>query len=302
MSSDTKGIILRIASTLFFTITMLFIKFLAGEIPTGQIVFFRSAFALLPLVLLLMMTKEFPAGLRTARPMGHVTRCLLGCIAMFTSFAALKYLPIAHSTLIGYLAPIISVLLARALLKEQVTPVRIAGIGLGFSGMLVLILPDLTAIHTDHGYLVGVALGLVTAILTAGARIQVRRLTATENPAAIAFYFALTCTLAGLLTLPLGWVMPDGRQLMLLIGCGVAGGIAQIMMTLSYKLGEVSKLATFEYLSLAFAVVADFLFFAIVPEPNFYLSSALVVGATLIVAFRDRSHARRQKADANAPV
>ena len=104
----------------------------------------------------------------------------------------------------------------------------------------------------------------------------------------IVFYFALTCTLAGLATLPAGWIIPNQEQLMLLIGCGFAGGVAHIMMTLSYQYSEVSKLATFEYLALAFAVVADFVFFAIVPELNFYLSSVLIIAATLVVILLDR--------------
>jgi drug/metabolite transporter (DMT)-like permease len=71
------------------------------------------------------------------------------------------------------------------------------------------------------------------------------------------------------------------------------------MMTLSYQYSEVSKLATFEYLSLVFAVLSDLIFFAIIPDANFYLSSALIIAATLIVAFSDRLgklRATKQKA------
>lgn len=288
MNNDTTGIYLRIGATLFFTIMVLFIKLIADVVPTGQIVFYRSAFALIPLVTFLYLTKEFPSGLRTKRPKGHVYRCLLGCLAMFASFASLKYLPISHATVIGYLAPILAVILARVMLKEEVTGARWAGIIIGFVGMLVLILPNVSGVEADQSYFTGVMLGLLTAVLTAGAKIQIRNLAKTENAGAIAFYFALTCTVAGLATLPMGWVIPNHEQLLLLIGSGLAGGIAHIMMTLSYQYSEVSKLATFEYLALAFAVVADFVFFAIVPELNFYLSSALIIAATIVVVMFDR--------------
>lgn len=288
MSSDFTGISLRIGATLFFTIMVLFIKFVADDIPTGQIVFFRSAFALIPLVLFLYWTRDFPAGLKTKRPFGHVARCLLGCLAMFASFASLKYLPIAHATVIGYIAPILAVILARLLLKEEVTGARWLGIFFGFAGMLVLILPKVSGVEADQDYFIGASLGLLMAVFTSGAKIQIRSLAKTENAGAIAFYFALICTLAGLATLPLGWTMPDSEQLFWLIGCGFAGGVAHIMMTLSYQYSEVSKLATFEYLSLVFAVLSDLIFFAIIPDTNFYFSSALIVAATLIVAFSDR--------------
>lgn len=279
---------LRIGATFSFSVMVVFIKLLSDAIPTGQIVFFRSAFALIPLVLFLFMTHEFPSGLATKKPMGHILRCLLGCVAMFTSFTTIKYLPIADATIIGYLSPILGVILARFVLKEQVTAIRLIGVALGFSGMAVLILPDLTALNPDRTYLIGVGFGLITALVTACAVAQVRHLTKTESAGAIAFYFAMTCALAGLATWPLGWAQPSMEQLMFLIGSGIAGGFAHIMMTLGYKYSEISKLATFEYLSLAFAVIADLVIFSVVPSYNFYLSATLIIGATLLVAFKDR--------------
>ena len=101
MSIDFKGISLRVGATFFFTLMVLFIKWLSDEIPVGQVVFFRSAFALIPLVLFLMWTREFPSGLKTKRPRSHFARCILGCLAMFASFASLKYLPLSHASIIG---------------------------------------------------------------------------------------------------------------------------------------------------------------------------------------------------------
>ena len=293
--SDFTGISLRIGATVFFTLMVLFIKLIAEDIPTGQVVFFRSAVALLPLVVFLYLTSDFPSGLKTQRPLGHVARCLLGCMAMFASFASLKYLPIADATMIGYIAPILAVVLASWLLKEQVSSIRWLGVGLGFAGMLVLVAPNLSGAEVNSDYLLGVGLGLIMAILTAGAKIQISSLAKTESAGAIAFYFALTCSLAGLATLPFSWQTPDGRQLLLLAGSGVAGGIAHILMTLSYKYSDVSKLATFEYLSLGFAVLADLAVFNLVPAANFYFSSALIIAASLLVAFKDRKAALKKQ-------
>lgn len=289
MSIDFKGISLRVGATFFFTLMVLFIKWLADEIPVGQVVFFRSAFALIPLVLFLMWTREFPSGLKTKRPGSHVARCILGCLAMFASFASLKYLPLSHASIIGYMAPILAVVLAGFLLKESVSAARWFGVLFGFLGMLVLILPTASSTDVDTTYLTGVGLALAMAVLTAGAKIQIRSLALTENAGAIAFYFALTCTLAGLATLPFDWATPTWNQLGLLVCTGFAGGIAHILMTLSYQYSEISKLAAFEYLALVFAVIADALFFDILPEPAFYAAAACIVCATLVVALKDRT-------------
>jgi drug/metabolite transporter (DMT)-like permease len=288
MTMDFKGIGLRVGATAFFTLMVLFIKWISDTVPVGQVVFFRSAFALIPLVLFLMWTREFPSGLRTKRPGSHVARCILGCLAMFASFASLKYLSLSHASIIGYLAPVLAVVLAAILLGEAVSSARWFGVLFGFVGMLVLVLPTATATNVDTTYLLGVGLALAMAVLTAGAKVQIRSLALTENAGAIAFYFALTCTIAGLATLPLGWTVPNWNQLGLLICTGFAGGIAHILMTLSYQYSEVSKLAAFEYLSLIFAVIADALFFDILPVPAFYAATACIVLATLVVALKDK--------------
>lgn len=285
---DTSGIFLRVGATFFFTLMVILIKLLSEAVPVGQVVFFRSAVALVPLVLFLMWTKEFPAGLYSKRPMGHVTRCLMGCAAMFASFASLKYLPLAHASILGYLAPMLAVVMARFILGEEVSPTRWFAVVLSFLGMLVLVLPKATGTTLDQSYMIGLGLALIMAVFTAGAKIQIRSLALTENAGAIAFYFALTCALAGLATAGLGWVQPTAEQWLLLIGSGVAGGIAHIMMTLALQKSEVSKLAPFEYLSLIFAVIADYSLFNVVPGVAFIGATALILAAMWLVTFKDK--------------
>jgi len=282
---EATGIALRIGATFFFTVMVIFVKLLANEVPLGQVVFFRSAVALLPLVLFLMWTRDFPGGLRTKRPVAHILRCLMGCTALFASFASLKYLPLAHASIIGYLAPVLAVVLARFLLGEQVTGMRWLAVVLGFLGMLVLVLPGFQAETLDQPYLIGVGLAFAMAVFTAGAKIQIRSLAQTENAGAIAFYFALTCACAGAVSVFWGWVRPDGLQLTYLCGAGIAGGIAHIMMTLALQHSEISKLAPFEYLSLIFAVIADFLLFGFLPDSAFYVSTLMILTALWVTIF-----------------
>ncbi|MBM7068816.1 DMT family transporter [Actibacterium sp. 188UL27-1] len=283
---DTSGITLRIGATFFFTLMVICAKLLADTVPVGQVVFFRSAVALIPLIGFLIWTREFPQGLRTRRPMAHVLRCMLGCTALFASFASLKYLPLADATIIGYLAPLVSVVLARLVLGEDVPPARWLAVTVGFLGILVLVIPQLNDVDLDRAYLIGAALALTMALFTAGAKIQIRSLALTENAGAIAFYFALTCALAGLATASFGWIRPDGYQLALLIGAGMAGGIAHIMMTLALQRAEVSKLAPFEYLALLFAIIADVAVFGLAPQMEFYYATALILGSLWLVTKR----------------
>ncbi|MQY43039.1 EamA family transporter [Epibacterium sp. SM1969] len=180
---------------------------------------------------------------------------------MFASFASLRYLPLAHASVLGYLAPMLAVILAHFILREEVSATRWLAVVVSFIGMLVLVLPKATGAAIDQSYMIGLVLAL------------------TENAGAIAFYFALTCAVAGWATAGLGWVQPTPAQWLLLCGSGAAGGIAHIMMTLALQQAEVSKLAPFEYLSLVFAVIADFALFDVVPGWTFALSTVLILTA-----------------------
>lgn len=284
LSDTATGIALRVLSGLLFTLMSLCVKLTSGTVPLGEIVFFRSAVAMLPLVAFLWWRGEFPGGLRTRRPWGHVLRSGLGAAAMFTSFAAIARLPLAEATLLGYLAPLILVLFASMLLGERITAPRALGVALGFAGVVVLTMPEMGNGPMDVARATGLLLGVATAVLTAGAYVQVRRLTATESPGAIAFYFVLVASAASLVTLPAGWVVPGPVDMALLVGAGLCGGAAHIAMTLSFKLVEASRLASFDYLTLFWAGLIDLALWQTAFGPAFWLALPLLLGGAAVAA------------------
>ena len=282
VSNETLGIALRIASTVAFALMGVCVKALADTVPLGQVVFFRSAVALVPLAVFLWWRGEWPTGLATSRPAGHILRCLMGAAAMFTSFATIRLLPLAEATMLSYLSPVMLALLAWAVLGEHLSVRRIAGVALGLGGAAAFSLPAFAGVLPDAGGL-GVVLGLVTAALTAGALIQVRRLTLLgEGAGAIAFWFAVVCALCGLATLPWGWVWTGPAGLLLLIATGLAGGLAHILMTLSFAHADASALAPFEYLALLWAVTLGFAIFGEVPGVAFLLAGPLILTSAII--------------------
>lgn len=281
-NGEALGIVLRIAATLAFAIMGACIKALGAAVPLGQVVFFRSAFALIPLVAFLWWTGAFPKGLATTRPLGHVLRCLMGAAAMFTSFATIRLLPLAEATMLSYLAPALMAVMGWAFLGERLGPRRSGGVVLGLAGGIAFSLPALSGSLPD-GSLPGIILGLVTSFLTASALLQVRRLTIMgESAGAIAFWFAVISALAGAATFPMGWTTPDGWEYLLLLGAGLSGGIAHILMTLSFRHAEAAALAPFEYLSVLWAVGIGFMVFAELPGWSFLLAAPLILSGAII--------------------
>lgn len=283
--NPSLGIALRIVSGVMFTGMIVCVKALSEAAPIGQIVFFRSFFALIPLVIFLIVRNEFPGGLRNKRPIGHLVRSFFGAAAMFTSFASVALLPLAEAVLLAQLAPVLTAITAVVVLSERLTKWRVLGLAFGLAGVLVLVWPDIGGGTVDGRRLLGIGLGLLTALLTAFALIMVRSLTRTESPGAIAFYFVVASMAGGVMTLPWGWTVPDAQTLLLLMLAGLFGGFAHIAMTLSFSYAEASRLAPFEYVALLWPVLADLLIFNLPLGTSFLFAMPLVLLGAGIAAF-----------------
>ncbi|MEL6958468.1 MAG: DMT family transporter [Pseudomonadota bacterium] len=283
--NPSLGIALRILSGVLFTGMIVCVKALSDAAPLGQIVFFRSFFALIPLMIFLILRHEFPGGLRTKRPVGHLVRSFFGAAAMFASFASVALLPLAEAVLLAQLAPVLTAITAVAILSERLTKWRVLGLAFGLAGVLVLVWPDIGGGTLDARRLLGIGLGLLTALLTAFALIMVRSLTRTESPGAIAFYFVVASMAGGVMTLPWGWAVPDAQTLLLLVLAGLFGGFGHIAMTLSFSYAEASRLAPFEYIALLWPVLADLLIFTLPLGTSFLFAMPLVLLGAGIAAF-----------------
>lgn len=272
------GIALRILSGVLFAAMSVCIKTISAKVPVGEIVFFRSGFALIPLVVFLWLRSEFPGGLATRRPFSHLLRSSLGAAAMFASFASIARLPLAEATLLSYLSPTFTSIAGVLLLSERLTIWRIGGVALGLAGVLALVWPEIGHADLNGDRLWGYVFGLLMGILTAFAMIMVRSLSRTESPGAIAFYFAIASMIAGIATIPFGWVMPDSDAFAMLVLAGLFGGFAHIAMTLAFRHAEASLLAPFEYLAIVWPVIADLVLFG---SP---LSTAFLTALPLVLA------------------
>jgi drug/metabolite transporter (DMT)-like permease len=268
------------------------VKAVSEAVPLGEIVFFRSFFALIPLVIFLWMRGEFPDGLATKRPVDHFLRASFGALALFGSFAALARLNLAEAILIAQLSPILMALAAVFVLSERLTVWRIAGLVLGFAGVVVLVWPDLKdGLNTTR--MTGYGIGLIAAILSALALIMVRSLNRTESPGAIAIYFVLASIAGSLLTLPSGWMMPSGSTLLLLIASGLFGGFGHIAMTMAFRFTEASRLAPYEYIALLWPLLADLFIFRLPLSTSFLLATPLVLIGAAVASIEGSGRTRR---------
>ncbi|KZY48885.1 hypothetical protein A3731_27045, partial [Roseovarius sp. HI0049] len=203
-------------------------------------------------------------------------------------------------TALGYTAPLLVVVFAAMFLDEKVGVFRIGAVALGLVGVLIVLAPRLTTLSgptVQTAEAVGAVLVLLGATCAALAQIYIRKLVQTEQTSAIVFYFSLTSTILSLLTMligfampgtPFAWVMPEGREAMLLVLAGLIGGLAQIFITSAYRFADASVIAPFDYASMLFAIVIGYVIFDEVPTRPMLLGAALVILAGLIIILRER--------------
>lgn len=292
-ASHTKGIALKLLSVLLFVVMDAISKHLTVDYPTFQIVFFRFAFAFLPLLPFLIRDGGVEA-LRTKRLFAHLSRGLLGLGAMVLFIFAVARLPLADTASITFAAPLIATALSVPLLAEKVGFRRWIAIAVGFLGVLIIMKPGVTIFNLAAlAALGGAGCSAMTVIL-------IRSMTRTERSSTIVFYFTLTGMAGGLCALPFVWVTPSPMGFLLLVSMGLIGGIAQMALTSSLDRAPVSLLAPFEYTKLLFASGFDFVLWATVPGWSTISGSLLVMASGLYIFARERKLGRRRGMAASA--
>ena len=298
-----RAILLKLASAFLFAVMVVLVRYLGERYPVGQVVFFRSAFAVVPVVIIYAWRRELAAAVRMGRAYGHMGRGLTAVGAMFCNFSALARLPVVDATAISFVSPLFTVAMSALILKERVRIYRWSAVIVGFAGVLVMLAPylDVGRSSTSEAGAIGAMFGLAGAFFAAGSTIQTRALTKSETTSSIVFYFSLICALAGLATWPLGWIVPSGPEFAALVTIGICGGLAHILLTESYRLAPASLIAPFDYTSMLWALVLGFLVFGEVPGSLVFAGAGIIAAAGLFVIWRERQLGLQRSRAAEGP-
>ncbi|HWA51367.1 MAG TPA: DMT family transporter [Dongiaceae bacterium] len=300
------GILLINLATVIFTAMDAIIKSVSDIFPTGQLVFFRNLFAFAP-ILIFMMTQRGPGGgisLRTQHLGGHLMRGLFGVSAMYCYFLSYKLLPLSEAIALGLSGPIFLTVLSIPFLGEKVGIRRWSACIVGFLGVLVMTRPGAGVWQS------AALVPLLAAVFYALAMISIRRLTGTERSGTIVFYFTAFATLAGLVTLPLGFVWPelawtwpsDWQFWGIVILIGLMGGVGQILITIAFRCAPVSVVAPFDYMALVYGFILGFMFFSEVPDAYLIVGGLIVVMSGIYIVHRETVVARQRHKAQPAPA
>jgi len=282
LTKNQLGFLYMFLSVCTFSVMDLLVKW-SSDYPTGEVLFFRGFFGLLPTYFLIPKNK-LKTFYTTERSKEHLFRCLMGLMALIAIVIALRELPLAVVVSLSYAAPLFITVLSIFLLSEKVGIFRWLAVLIGFLGVIIIAEPGFKGMNYLY------FLPLIFCIGMAFVTITIRKLSRTEPIWLISIFFTITISIAGLATIPMGWTMPNFQDFILLALIGVTGGSANLFLTQSYKLSEVSLVAPLKYLALIFAIVFGYLIWNETPTVKTLVGASLVIIASLIIFKREIYH------------
>ncbi len=276
-------------SVVLFSLMDTSVKWLGSSYSTHQIMFFRCIVAMVPLAVIITMRGGLPI-LKTDQVRMHLLRSILGVSAMGLAFYAFSLMRLADAISILHTTPIFMTILSVLILRETVGLHRWSAVVCGFVGMLLVVKPGTGMVESGSIFMLGAAL------LIACTTIIIRYLSIRDDPVCITFYFTLTGIIVSSLGIPwLGWKTAPLFDLLLLTAVGLLGGLAQYMMTLSYRHAEIGMVAPLKYLTIAFGGFYGYLIWQELPDFQSIIGIAIIALAGIYTLHREVLLARRTK-------
>jgi len=252
------------------------IKMLDGFEAPFQFVLYRqlSATLLLAPFMLIFKRPMLPQKLRWHAVRAHIF--LLGTVFMVIS---LTTLPLATANAIFYAAPIITVILARILFKEQVTRLSLVTAVLGMVGVLVIINPTSANIFAVAALVVATTLALNNLLI---------KKLPTEHSILDTLY--LTNLLGIPVAASLAWFEGasfNAQTLLIALGSSLFSMVYAGTCVFAYRAAQSNKITSAEYTGLIGAVALGMIFFTETPDARFYMGSMLIIVPLTILTVRD---------------
>lgn len=245
------GILYMLLSVVLFTTANALVKSI-GYLPTTQIVFMRSLISLV-LCAAYVVYRGFPFFGVNRKWL--LIRGVFGVAGLTLFFFTVQNLPLATATVIQYLSPIFTVILALVYLEQRVRPIQWVFMLTALAGVVILNGLD------PNVKLSFVFIGIASAFFASVAYMATVKCKATDHPVLIVMYFHLIATpLMGGYSL-FHWQAISGQEWLVGLAVGVVSVIAQIAMAIAITREDASLVTPFKYVGAVLAWLVGIYFF-----------------------------------------
>ncbi|MCG8548615.1 MAG: DMT family transporter [Alphaproteobacteria bacterium] len=279
ISGNLRGMWLMLAATIVLITQHTLVKFVSADLPTFEILFFRTIIAVL--LFLPFTLRSGLTILHTRQFRWHLGRSLLQMVSSVTFFFALAVTPLATVTALHFTAPIFATLVAVFALNEKISTRRWTAIGIGLVGTLVILRPGLA----------GFSLGAVFVVLSAWAwgvaMVAIRVIGRSDSSLTTTAYMYLLMTPMTFVGALFEWQWPTLEQYGWLVLIGLTGAIAHVLMAESLRLGETHVVTPIDFVRLIWAALFGYLLFGEVPDLFVWIGGAMIFAGTSYIALRE---------------
>lgn len=212
-------------------------------------------------------------------------RGVVGTIALICVYYAVTTLPLAEATILQYIHPVFTALLAVLFLKERVQFSTLVCIVLCLLGVFTMVKPTLSVSSASALPMMSVIIAICGAFLSAVAYVIVRKLSTTEDPSVIIFYFPMVALPVSLLLIGDNFIWPSLSITLILVLIGIFTQVGQIGLTKAMQTQAAGKASAYSYVQIVFSIILGVIFFGEVPSGWTYLGGSLIVLGALFNVF-----------------
>ncbi len=288
MNTKNKGIIFIICSAFCFALMNAFVR-LSGDLPAIQKSFFRNLVALVIAAAACLKDKN---SLSVPKGNWHWLFLRAGCgtIGIICNFYAIDHLVLSDASMLNKMSPFFTILFSWILLKEKLSPVQAGAVFTAFLGSLLIIKPTLD--FSDFG---ASAIGLLGGI-AAGAAYSVVRILGQKGVSKnfiVLFFSGFSCVVA-LPFLILDFHEMTGKQLLFLLGAGVAAAGGQFSITSAYCYAPAKEISVYDYSQIIFATTLGRILFSEIPDMYSFIGYGIIIFAAVGMFWYNNYYQKRQ--------
>ena len=283
-----KAVTSILAGIFLLDLMAVMIRMLSATYPASELAVFRNLFGLVPSALVLWASASWRENGRPWRVrQWHiiVLRGLAVTFAQFCFYLALMRLEFATASTLAFAGPMILTALSVPILGDRVGPWRWGAVLLGFAGVVLVMQPGSDAFTLAALLPIGAASGYALA------SVLVRLIDPVVPTPQVNLYSGFAAMI-GAAVLMLLFETPvwfhSWSDLAFIVAMGCSGGSGVLLLIVAYRMVQPSMITPFEYSGILFAFALGWIFFDEAPFDRLFPGVILIVGAGLLIVWRER--------------
>jgi drug/metabolite transporter (DMT)-like permease len=278
--APVRGMLWTVCSGVCFSMLNTLARALSQQLDPYESQFLRYLMG--ALVMLPWLWRDGWAAYRPVNIVGQFWRGAVHTLGLVLWFTALPRIPLADMTAIGFTGPIFIMIGAAWFLGERMRRDRWVAALIGFSGVLVVVLPKMTGAGGWYNLVM-----LASAPVFAASFLITKALTRYEKTSVIVLWQAVTVTLLSLPMALLHWQTPSPWQWLGFAATGVLGTLGHYCLTRAFHTADISATQSLRFLDLVWASLLGWLVFGDVPSASTWAGAFVILLATVWIARRE---------------